>query len=87
MKNLASKPTDAEMLEIYSLYKQATVGDCNTSKLHYQMEYLKVKYMKWMMSCHMVLDCCGRLKHVGVAAAGVSVNGLQVAWRAPASPQ
>ena len=33
MKNLASKPTDAEMLEIYSLYKQATVGDCNTSKL------------------------------------------------------
>ena len=32
MKNLAAKPTDAEMLEVYGLYKQVTVGDCNTGK-------------------------------------------------------
>lgn len=31
-KNLKSKPTDAEMLELYSFYKQATVGDVNTRK-------------------------------------------------------
>uniref|UniRef100_A0A671MWW1 Acyl-CoA-binding protein n=1 Tax=Sinocyclocheilus anshuiensis TaxID=1608454 RepID=A0A671MWW1_9TELE len=27
VKHLKTKPADAEMLEIYSLYKQATVGD------------------------------------------------------------
>lgn len=33
VKNLNSKPTDAEMLEVYALFKQATVGDVNTSEL------------------------------------------------------
>ena len=32
VKNLASKPSDDEMLKIYGLYKQATVGDVNTSR-------------------------------------------------------
>ncbi|XP_067266095.1 acyl-CoA-binding protein isoform X1 [Chanodichthys erythropterus] len=32
VKQLKTKPTDAEMLEIYSLYKQATVGDVNTAR-------------------------------------------------------
>ncbi|KAK9501595.1 hypothetical protein O3M35_012292 [Rhynocoris fuscipes] len=32
VKNLEKTPTDDELLEIYALYKQATVGDCNTSK-------------------------------------------------------
>jgi diazepam-binding inhibitor (GABA receptor modulating acyl-CoA-binding protein) len=31
-KNLKAKPTDAEMLELYGLYKQATVGDVNTDR-------------------------------------------------------
>ena len=30
MKNLKSKPTDAELLDLYGLYKQASVGDVNT---------------------------------------------------------
>lgn len=30
VKQLKSQPTDQEMLEIYSHYKQATVGDVNT---------------------------------------------------------
>ena len=29
-KNLKTKPKDEDMLLIYSLYKQATVGDVNT---------------------------------------------------------
>jgi len=33
VKNLKSKPNDAEMLELYGLYKQATVGDINTGKV------------------------------------------------------
>ncbi|XP_067139136.1 acyl-CoA-binding protein [Centruroides vittatus] len=32
VKNLKSRPTDQELLELYALYKQATVGDCNTSR-------------------------------------------------------
>eukprot|EP00211_Chloroparvula_japonica_P010469 CAMPEP_0119131306 /NCGR_PEP_ID=MMETSP1310-20130426/9990_1 /TAXON_ID=464262 /ORGANISM="Genus nov. species nov., Strain RCC2339" /LENGTH=85 /DNA_ID=CAMNT_0007121871 /DNA_START=23 /DNA_END=280 /DNA_ORIENTATION=+ len=29
---LPSKPSDADMLVLYGLFKQANVGDCNTSK-------------------------------------------------------
>ncbi|KAL3831308.1 hypothetical protein ACJMK2_023077 [Sinanodonta woodiana] len=31
-KKLKSKPSNDEMLELYSLYKQATVGDVNTDR-------------------------------------------------------
>ncbi|XP_066995591.2 acyl-CoA-binding protein homolog isoform X2 [Anabrus simplex] len=30
VKNLKSRPTDAELLELYALFKQASVGDNNT---------------------------------------------------------
>lgn len=30
IKKLKTMPNDAEMLELYGLYKQATVGDVNT---------------------------------------------------------
>eukprot|EP00795_Rhopilema_esculentum_P013974 gene13974-4937_t len=44
VKNLAARPTDAEMLETYGLYKQVTVGDCNTgmSKEEAQEKYIKL---------------------------------------------
>lgn len=32
VKELASQPSDADLLELYSLFKQATVGDCNTER-------------------------------------------------------
>lgn len=32
VKKLKSTPADADMLEIYSLFKQGTVGDCNTDR-------------------------------------------------------
>uniref|UniRef100_A0AAX7T5D4 Acyl-CoA-binding protein n=1 Tax=Astatotilapia calliptera TaxID=8154 RepID=A0AAX7T5D4_ASTCA len=32
VKQLKAKPTDEEMLQIYSLFKQATVGDVNTAR-------------------------------------------------------
>lgn len=32
VKNLKAKPSDNDMLDIYSFYKQATVGDCNTKQ-------------------------------------------------------
>ena len=30
IKGLTERPTNEELLELYGLYKQATVGDCNT---------------------------------------------------------
>ncbi|XP_033842890.1 acyl-CoA-binding protein [Periophthalmus magnuspinnatus] len=32
VKNLKAKPSDDEMLQVYSLFKQATVGDINTAR-------------------------------------------------------
>lgn len=32
VKNLKSTPSDNDLLELYGLYKQATVGDCNTGE-------------------------------------------------------
>ncbi|XP_077978434.1 acyl-CoA-binding protein-like [Glandiceps talaboti] len=32
VKDLKTRPTDEEMLEIYALFKQASVGDCNTDR-------------------------------------------------------
>ncbi|XP_029171771.1 acyl-CoA-binding protein homolog isoform X2 [Nylanderia fulva] len=32
VKALTKRPTDEELLELYGLFKQATVGDNNTSK-------------------------------------------------------
>ena len=31
-KQLPTKPSDADLLELYGLFKQATVGDCNTDR-------------------------------------------------------
>ncbi|XP_076758103.1 acyl-CoA binding protein 1 [Xylocopa sonorina] len=32
VKQLSAPASDADLLILYSLYKQATVGDCNTSR-------------------------------------------------------
>ncbi|CCF58983.1 hypothetical protein KAFR_0F03870 [Kazachstania africana CBS 2517] len=32
VQNLPNKPSNDELLKLYSLYKQATVGDCNTER-------------------------------------------------------
>ncbi|WP_411026776.1 acyl-CoA-binding protein, partial [Salmonella sp. s54395] len=44
VKKLTTKPTDSDLLELYGLYKQATVGDCNTERPG--MLDMKGKY-KW----------------------------------------
>lgn len=32
VRNLKETPKDDQLLELYALYKQATVGDCNTDR-------------------------------------------------------
>ena len=51
VKKLKSKPADGEMLNIYALYKQVTVGDCNTSEFLLladdSFNYVQVKRVIW----------------------------------------
>lgn len=44
VKQLSVKPTDEELLDLYRYFKQASVGDCNTTRPG--MFDLKGKY-KW----------------------------------------
>lgn len=39
VKNLKAKPSDEELLELYALFKQATVGDCNTGAVRVAFLY------------------------------------------------
>lgn len=36
VKKVKTRPTDQELLDLYGLYKQATVGDVNTGKTYYK---------------------------------------------------
>lgn len=47
VKNLKAKPSDAEMLEIYSYYKQAVVGDINTDRPGFMDFAGKAKWDEW----------------------------------------
>lgn len=46
--NLKSRPNDEELLNIYGLYKQATVGDCNQQKPGMFQLKEKAKHEAWL---------------------------------------
>lgn len=39
-KNLASQPSQAELLELYAYFKQAEVGDVNTCEYFFKNSFL-----------------------------------------------
>lgn len=47
VKKMKKTPTNDELLELYSLYKQATTGDCNTSKPSFFNIREKSKWNSW----------------------------------------
>ncbi|XP_035726517.1 putative acyl-CoA-binding protein [Vespa mandarinia] len=47
VKELSFKPSTTCLLELYSLYKQATVGDCNTGKPNILEFEKKAKWEAW----------------------------------------
>ncbi|XP_022229148.1 acyl-CoA-binding protein [Drosophila obscura] len=47
VKNLNTTPADNDLLELYSLFKQATVGDCNTDKPGFLDFKGKAKWEAW----------------------------------------
>lgn len=47
-KNLAEKPSNDTLLQLYSLYKQATVGDVNNDPPSNPFDFVnKAKYDAW----------------------------------------
>ncbi len=47
-KNLAAKPDNQTLLQLYSLYKQSTEGDINTEPPSNQFDFVaKAKYEAW----------------------------------------
>ena len=47
VRGMKSRPSDSELLELYALYKQATVGDCNISDPGAD-EKSKAKFNAWV---------------------------------------
>ena len=47
VKNLSNKPSDYVMLELYGLYKQATVGNVNTERPSFWDFVAKAKWDSW----------------------------------------
>ena len=47
VKKLPDKPSNDELLKLYGLYKQATIGDVNTSKPSFWDVKGKAKYEAW----------------------------------------
>lgn len=47
INSLTVRPTDEEMLELYGLYKQSTVGNVNISKPYFWNTVERAKYDVW----------------------------------------
>lgn len=47
IRSLKGRPTDAELLELYALYKQATVGDCGVAEPGATDLKAKAKWNAW----------------------------------------
>ena len=47
VKKMKKTPTNDELLELYSLYKQATIGNCNTTKPSFLNIREKSKWNSW----------------------------------------
>ena len=47
VKRLAQRPSNEILLQLYGLYKQATVGDCNQSRPSFYQFEAKAKWDAW----------------------------------------
>ncbi|HXB45215.1 MAG TPA: acyl-CoA-binding protein [Puia sp.] len=48
-KNLSERPSNDSLLQLYSLYKQATIGDVNTDPPSNPFDFVaKAKYDAWI---------------------------------------
>ena len=47
VKKLTTRPTNEELLDLYGLYKQATIGDCDTDRPGLLDPKGRAKWDKW----------------------------------------
>ncbi|KAF8771241.1 putative acyl-CoA-binding protein like [Argiope bruennichi] len=47
VKDMKNRPSDSELLELYALYKQATIGDCNIDQPGALDLKAKAKWEAW----------------------------------------
>ena len=47
IKKIKTKPSDKDLLILYGLYKQSTIGDCNTKKPGFLQFKEKSKWESW----------------------------------------
>jgi acyl-CoA-binding protein len=70
-KNLTERPSNETLLQLYSLYKQATEGDCNAAPPSNPFDFIaKAKYNAWELlkgttkenAMQQYIDLVGKLK-------------------------
>ncbi|XP_076349198.1 putative acyl-CoA-binding protein [Tachypleus tridentatus] len=76
VKNLKNKPTDEELLEIYALYKQSVIGDCNTDRPGLLDPKGKAKWDAWNSKKGMPQDSA-KEKYIAKANQLVETHGLK----------
>jgi len=76
VRNLAKTPTDAEFAEMYSLYKQATVGDCNITRPGITDPKGQAKYDAWNTKKGMSKDAAAK-KYIEVGNAAMKKYGVK----------
>ncbi|MGJ7548553.1 acyl-CoA-binding protein [Pseudomonas alloputida] len=76
VKQLQTKPTDAEMLELYGLYKQATVGDINTTRPGMFDVQGKARWDAWNSRKGLKTDDAEK-QYAAIANRLISTYGLQ----------
>ncbi|CAH8565100.1 unnamed protein product [Heterobilharzia americana] len=76
VKKLKQKPSDSEMLDLYGLFKQATVGDVNTGAPGMLDFQGKAKWNAWNTRKGMKCDDAKK-QYVELAATLIKKYGLQ----------
>jgi diazepam-binding inhibitor (GABA receptor modulating acyl-CoA-binding protein) len=56
VKKLKTRPSDGKLLQLYGLYKQATVGNCNTTEPWFYELEAKAKWDAWTSRKNMTSD-------------------------------
>jgi len=76
VKNLKTKPTDSELLELYAYFKQATVGDCNTDRPGMLDFKGKAKWDEWKKLAGLSKSDAEK-QYISIANRLIDIYGLQ----------
>lgn len=76
VRNLAGAPSNDEFSALYSLYKQATSGDCNLADPGDADPLVKAKYDAWMTRKGMSVEEAAR-QYTALAETAVTKYGVK----------